>query len=310
MIMFNKHNLHNKVGGDKTYPLRLHNTICVIIRSTTIHVKQHIMNRSSHKFLYHDNETAITEHAAALIVAEAYRAVAERGRFLMVLAGGNSPRILYKRLAQGVSGEVLEHYKLPFPDGWSKRRETLHQLPEKSWFFMDDERCVPVDHPDSNERMIRETLLPHSGIGEHHLVRMAGEKADTEEAAREYEGSIRSFFPIEESGTSEKFPRFDLILLGLGDDGHTASLFEDNAEALQEQSRWVIALNAPFGKPPGKRLSLTLPLINHARNILFFTTGKAKRELAEKVFLEQEKSVPASLVKPVNGTLFWFTAQP
>ena len=268
------------------------------------------MNRSSHKFFYHGNETTITEHAAALIVAEAYHAVAERGRFLMVLAGGNSPRILYKRLAQGVSAELLEHYKLPLPDGWQKNRETLHQLPEKTWFFMGDERCLPVDHPDSNERMIRETLLPHSGIGEHYLVRMAGEMADTEAAAREYEGAIRTFFPTEESGSSEKFPRFDLMLLGLGDDGHTASLFADNAEVLQEQRRWVIALNAPFGKPPGKRLTLTLPVINHARNILFFTTGKAKSELAEQIFLEEEKSVPASLVKPVNGTLFWFTAQP
>ena len=268
------------------------------------------MNRSSQKFLYHGNETATTEHAAALIVTEAYLAIAERGRFLMVLAGGNSPRILYKRLAQGVSAELLEHYGLPLPDGWSKSRETLHQLPEKSWFFMGDERCVPIDHPDSNERMIRETLLPHSGIPDNHLVRMAGEKADSEEAAREYEGVIRSFFPNEESDASEKFPRFDLILLGLGDDGHTASLFADNIEALEKERRWVIAVNAPFGKPPGKRITLTLPVINHARNILFFTTGKAKSELAEKIFLEEEKSVPATLVQPVNGKLFWFTPQP
>ncbi|MBV5303180.1 MAG: 6-phosphogluconolactonase, partial [Chlorobium sp.] len=191
--------------------------------------KQHIMNRSSQKFLYHGNEAATTEHAAALIVAEAYRAVAERGRFLMVLAGGNSPRILYKRLAQGVSAELLKHYRFPLPDGWSKNTQTLHQLPEKTWFFMGDERCVPIDHPDSNERMIRETLLPHSGNGKNHLVRMAGEKADTEEAAREYEGAIRSFFPTEKSAAWQEFPRFDLILLGLGDDGHTASLFADNA---------------------------------------------------------------------------------
>ncbi|MEI6639268.1 MAG: 6-phosphogluconolactonase [Chlorobium sp.] len=267
------------------------------------------MNRSTQKFLYNGNETATTEHAAALIVAEAYRAVAERGRFLMALAGGNSPRILYKRLAQGVSAELLEHYELQLPDGWSKNTPALHQLPGKTWFFMGDERCVPIEHPDSNERMIMETLLQHSGIPKNHLVRMAGEKADTEEAAREYEAAIRSFFPIEESGASEKFPRFDLILLGLGDDGHTASLFADNSEALQEEMQWVIAVNAPFGKPPGKRLTLTLPVINHARNILFFTTGKTKSELAEKIFIEQEISVPASLVKPVNGKLFWFTAQ-
>ena len=288
------------------------NTTLLTLSSATdnFYTKQSIMNRYSHKFLYHGNETATTEHAAALIVAEAYRAVAERGRFLMVLAGGNSPRILYKRLAQGVSGDLLEHYELPLPDGWSKNRETLHQLPEKTWFFMGDERCVPIDHPDSNERMIRETLLPDSGIDTRHLVRMAGEKADTEEAAREYEDAIRTFFVSEESFAEQPFPHFDLILLGLGDDGHTASLFADNTEALEEKRQWVLSVNAPFGNPPGKRLTLTLPVINHARNILFFTTGKEKSELAEKIFLEEEKSVPASLVKPINGKLFWFTAQP
>ena len=267
------------------------------------------MNTSSQKFLYHDNETATTEHAAAFIIAEAYRAVAEHERFSMVLAGGNSPRMLYKRLAQGVSAELLKHYELPLPAGCASNTTGHIRLPSETWFFMGDERCVPIDHPDSNERMIRETLLPHSGIPENHFIRMAGEKADTEEAAKEYEDAMRTFFMTGEKSAWQECPRFDLILLGLGDDGHTASLFADNIEALQEQRRWVVAVNAPNGKPQGKRLTLTLPVINHARNVLFFTTGKAKSELAEKIFLEQEKSIPASLVKPENGRVFWFTSR-
>jgi len=254
--------------------------------------------------------TDVVNHAAALIIAVAYRAVAERGRFSMVLAGGNSPRMLYKRLAQGVSAELLEHYELPLPEGCAANATRRIQLPSETWLFMGDERCVPIGHPDSNERMIRETLLPDSGIDTHHFIRMAGENADTEMAALEYEAAIRRFFMLDERCAIREFPACDMVLLGLGDDGHTASLFADDVAALQEQKRWVVAVNAPNGKPPGKRLTLTLPVINHARNVLFFTTGKAKSELAEKIFLEQEKNVPASLVKPINGKLFWFSAQP
>ena len=254
--------------------------------------------------------TDVVNHAAALIIAVAYRAVAERGRFSMVLAGGNSPRMLYKRLAQGVSAELLEHYELPLPEGCAANATRRIQLPSETWLFMGDERCVPIGHPDSNERMIRETLLPDSGIDTHHFIRMAGENADMEMAALEYEAAIRRFFMLDERCAILEFPACDMVLLGLGDDGHTASLFADDVAALQEQKRWVVAVNAPNGKPPGKRLTLTLPVINHARNVLFFTTGKAKSELAEKIFLEQEKNVPASLVKPINGKLFWFSAQP
>ena len=104
-------------------------------------------------------------------------------------------------------------------------------------------------------------------------------------------------------------PLFDLILLGLGEDGHTASLFSGNAEALHERKRWVVAVNAPQAKPPGMRLTITLPVINHARNVLFFIKGREKGELAKKIFLEKQRDVPASLIKPECGKLFWFAAQ-
>ncbi len=267
------------------------------------------MNTSSSKFFYRDNETEITLHTTALIIAEAYRAVADHKRFSMVLAGGNSPRILYTQLAQGVTTALLERYALPVPESNLKRNHTLHSLPQNTWLFMGDERCVPIGHPDSNYLMITETLLPKSGIPEDHLFRMAAENFDTELAAREYETTIRNFFLPEKSPLQNSFPVFDLIVLGLGEDGHTASLFADNAETLQERKRWVIAVNAPQAKPPGMRLTLTLPVINHARNVLFFTPGGSKSKLAEKIFLEQETSVPASLVNPQTGKLFWFTSR-
>ncbi len=266
------------------------------------------MNTLVPKFFYSDNEAETALRAAALIIAVGYRAVADHKRFSLVLAGGNSPRLLYAQLAEGVSTAVLEHYALPVPESNLKNKQTLHPLPLNTWFFQGDERCVPIDHPDSNYRMIRESLLSKSAIPEDHLFRMAGEHPDPELAAREYEAAIRDFFFTDTLAPLE-FPVFDLIVLGLGEDGHIASLFSENTEVLQETKQWVLSVNAPHAKPPGKRLTLTLPVINQARHILFFTTGSSKSKLAEKIFLEQEKSVPASFVKPENGTVFWFTSK-
>jgi 6-phosphogluconolactonase len=267
------------------------------------------MNITDRKFFYDGNQTEIISHAVTLIISEAYRAIADHGRFSLVLAGGNSPRLLYEKLAQGVTARQLEHYRLPVPDSCSRNKQTIHFLPPDTWLFQGDERCVPFDHPDSNFRMIRETLLLQSGISETHLFRMPAEEADAKRAARKYENSIRAFFCSEKNVQPVDFPVFDLILLGLGEDGHTASLFRENAEELQEKKRWVVAVNAPQAKPPGMRLTFTLPVINHARNVLFFTTGRKKGELAKKIFLEEKKDVPASLVEPDNGRLFWFVAQ-
>ena len=266
------------------------------------------MNTLVPKFLYSDNDAETALRAAALIIAVGYRAVADHKRFSLVLAGGNSPRLLYAQLAQGVSTTVMEHYALPVPESSSGNKQRLHLLPKNTWLFMGDERCVPIDHPESNYRMIRESLLPKSAIPDNHLFRMAGELPDPELAAREYEAAIRDFFFTDTLAPLE-FPVFDLIVLGLGEDGHIASLFSENAAALQKTKQWVLSVNAPHAKPPGNRLTLTLPVINHARHILFFTTGSSKSKLAEKIFLEQEKSVPASFIKPENGTVFWFTSK-
>ncbi len=252
------------------------------------------MNAASDKFFYTGTETEITERATAFIIAEAYRAISDHGRFSLVLAGGNSPRSLYRQLAQGVATSNGEIRCIPW---------------EKTWLFWGDERSMPADHQESNYQMARETLLSQISISEEHVFRMPAEQEDGNIAAKEYEETIRSFFIASGSRSQLNFPVFDLVILGLGDDGHTASLFPGNAESLQETKRWVVAVNEPLAKPPGKRLTLTLPAINHARNILFFSTSRDKAGLAQRIFSTVEKEVPASLVEPVKGKTFWFSVQ-
>lgn len=269
------------------------------------------MYTAAQKFFYRGTEKEITEHAAALIISEAYRAVDDHGRFSLVLAGGNSPRSLYRQLARGVARNTLKHYQLQFPmhDGTNSKEEIMLMPWEKTWLFWGDERCVPVNHPDSNYGMAMGTLFSHLQIDDEHIFRMPAEKDDENEAAREYEETIRTFLMTWNSLSTKNFPIFDLVILGLGEDGHTASLFADNIKTLQEKKRWVVAVNEPHANPPGKRLTLTLPVINHARNVLFFTMGKEKAKLAEKIFHEEKKTLPAGLVEPLNGKTFWFTTQ-
>ncbi|NTW69566.1 MAG: 6-phosphogluconolactonase [Chlorobiaceae bacterium] len=255
----------------------------------------------------------MAEEAAALIINEAYHSIADHGKFSLVLAGGNSPRPLYQRIAEGIETQKFAHYGLQLPETLRPiKKGLLTQMPWKqTWLFWGDERCVPPAHPDSNYRMAKETLLFNTPLPEEHLFRIDAEQTTPERVAEEYETSIRSFFSEHGNAhTPEKIPAFDLLLLGLGEDGHTASLFADNSEALQESMRLAIAVDAPDGNPPGKRITITLPLINQARNVLFFTSGKAKARLAEKIYRKEECDLPAALVSPVNGRLFWFTAQP
>jgi len=269
------------------------------------------MNSSGQKFLYNGNETEITFHAAARIIAEAYRAIDDHGLFSLVLAGGNSPRKLYKQLAQGVSADILKSVgiEIPVQKSDKSKRQIIVMPWEKTWLFWGDERNVPVGHPDSNYTMVKETMLSQATVPDNHIFRMTAEKEDGESAATEYEQTILHFFQTACPLSLVTWPTFDLIILGLGDDGHTASLFAGNADALGETNKWVVSINEPHAKPPGKRLTITLPVINHARNVLFFTTGKNKAWLANKIFLNEEKRVPASLVALGNGNVYWFTTQ-
>ncbi len=227
--------------------------------------------------------SAIAEEAAKGIVEAAIEAVAARQRFTIALAGGTTPRETYTRLALP-----------PF----------VHRMPwQHTWVFFGDERAVGPDHPESNYRMAYETLLSKVMIPPRQVFRMRGEASDSEEAAAEYARQI-----IEAFGTRRgEIPRFDLVLLGLGIDGHTASLFP-GSPVLKEIFRLVAAVHASAATIP-TRLTMTLPVLTAADRVLFLVSGAEKAKTV-KAALVDHASLPAAMVVPTNGQLQWIIDRP
>lgn len=221
---------------------------------------------------------ALSRAAADFFVQLSSTSVSEKGRFSVALTGGSTPRPLYHLLT---SPEFMERID------WS----CVH-------LFWGDERCVPPEHPDSNYRMADDALLSQVPIHAENIYRMSGEM-DPGQAAGVYEKELRNFFK------GREIPKFDMILLGLGTDGHTASLFPDSP-ALKEKIRLVLSDTSPERKHP--RLTLTLPVINHAANILFLVAGKEKARILAQVLDEKKEPdrIPAKAVRPRSGRLFWF----
>ena len=210
----------------------------------------------------------------------AQRAIRSSGRFAVALSGGSTPKHLYSRL-----GSPDYEERLSWPD--------VH-------LFWGDERCVPPDHPDSNFRMVKEALLSRVGIPPENVHRMAGER-EPQTAATDYEKQLQEFFLLKNGA----LPRFDLILLGIGDDGHTASLFP-GTDAVHETKRLVVA---PFvEKLKSHRLSLTLPVLNHGSEVWFLVTGSDKAGILKEIF-SAATDYPAAKVQPENGKLIWFMTQ-
>ncbi len=212
--------------------------------------------------------------AATFIIEQAHRAMGERNEFRIGLSGGNTPRPVYAEIARLATD---------FP--W-----------ERTLFTFGDERCVPPDDPQSNYRMARETLFVPDDIPEKSIVRMRGE-LDPGIAAEDYQDHV----DLLATQRGEPIYRHDLILLGLGDDGHTASLFPETA-ALEEVARRVVANFVP--KLNVWRLTFTFPLINQARHICFLVNAAKNSELIEKV-LQGDPQFPASRVNPTAGELTW-----
>lgn len=206
-------------------------------------------------------------------VAEA--AVQDRGRFSVALSGGNTPRAVYSLLAS-------EYKELP----WDR----IH-------IFFGDERHVPPDHPDSNFRMASEALLSKVPIPGKNVYRVHSE-LDAETAATEYDRELCDFFRL----SDHDWPRFDLILLGIGEDGHTASLFP-GSKALTESSRRVVANWVE--KFQAFRITLTFPVLNHGAEIIFLVSGAAKANIFNEVLRPGAKKYPAQSVQPENGRLLW-----
>jgi 6-phosphogluconolactonase len=248
----------------------------------------------------------LLEKAVAFITDLAYRAVTERGHFTLVLSGGNTPRALHQKLAEGITeARHLEFgYPLPANPRRSSRNPDAITLPwAHTLLFQGDERYLPPSHPDSNYGMARETLIRHVCVKPANIHRMPTESGDPEADAWRYEQLLRNLF--RKHASDDAPPSFDLILLGLGDDAHTASLFPGDRKSLEEKKRWVIAVDAPNGKPPGMRLTLTLPVINEARNVLFLIPP-IRYKLARAISNGEKPESPAGMVKPRSGDLWWF----
>jgi 6-phosphogluconolactonase len=227
----------------------------------------------------------LNQEAARRIVELAQATITANGRFSMALSGGSTPKKLYALLADAPYKDQID---------WGK-----------VYIFFGDERCVPPDDPDSNYRMASETLLSKVPLPPQNVFRMHGENPP-EEAATAYATELEKFFGLEhgDGPSPENFPRFNLILLGMGPDGHTASLFPGTS-ALHEHGRPVTSNFVP--KLDTYRITLTAPTINRAEQVWFMVVGEDKADTLVRV-LEgeyQPQTYPSQLVRPQQGQLIW-----
>ena len=232
-------------------------------------------------------EVLIREDSEALALAAADRlveigsqAVKAKDRFNLVLAGGSTPQVMYQTLVSDEFRQQLDWKKVHF-----------------SW---GDERCVPPDDPLSNYRMARQALLDPLAIPEENIHRMAGE-LEPDLAAKNYSRELQHHFG------QVQFPLFDFILLGMGQDGHTASLFP-GSRAVLEREKWVVAVEHVTPPPPlVPRITLTVPVINAAAHILFLVSGDEKAEILGRVFQREapDPDLPVSMIHPKRGSLTW-----
>lgn len=218
---------------------------------------------------------ALARAGATLVADLAKQAVASRGVFTVALSGGTTPGALFRLLA-------AEPHRGQLP--WAR----IH-------LFWADERSVPPDDPGSNYRLAFNTLIGHVPLPPQNIHRIQGEEKP-EDAARAYHQELLAFFESPQ-------PRFDLVLLGMGQDGHTASLFR-NAETLQETELSAVAATADYDGRPSRRVTLTLPALNNARNVVFLVSGENKADALGRV--RSGELLPAGLVHPASGRLIWF----
>ena len=231
-----------------------------------------------------DDRAALADEAAREITFRARAAVLTRGRFEWALAGGSTPRDLYRRL-------VESPYREEFP--WQQTR-----------VFWGDERAVPPDHVDSNYRMAREALLDHVPIPPVRIHRMRAELQDLASAANAYERTLSAAFGL----ATGEVPRLDVALLGLGADGHTASLFPQTG-AVTVRDHLAIAVHVP---PLGvDRVSLTVPVFEAARTVIFLVAGEDKAEALARAIVDEPEggddweACPARAIRPRAGELLW-----
>lgn len=222
---------------------------------------------------------AVARAAVNELRRRARLAVAERGRCAVALSGGSTPRLLFRELATAAPGEIPWHQ--------------VH-------LFWSDERTVPPNHPDSNYRMAHEELISRVNVPAANVHRLRGEDPDPARAAADYEADLRRFFDLQEG----QLPRFDLVFLGMGADGHTASLFPGSEGLTQQQhlvvAPWVATLKS-------RRLTLTARAINHAACVVFLVAGEDKAATLRRVLAGPPRplELPSQGIEPSDGELLW-----
>jgi 6-phosphogluconolactonase len=229
------------------------------------------------------------------IVNIAKSAVFKKGFCTIVLAGGRTPQQTYELLSK---------------PSWADQMSW-----QQSHFFWGDERWLASKHPDSNFSMAHNALFSKVHIPPQNIHQIPTGHQAPEIGAKMYEKHLRDFFhtkPLTETikiSENTTFPSFDLVLLGMGADGHTASLFP-GSNFLEEKKKWVAAVKEGLGSPPVPRITLTLPVLNQAKNIIFLLSGNKKREILDTILNEPEKALayPAAHVKP-RGNLIWVVAE-
>jgi len=233
---------------------------------------------SEPRVLVYGDAKEVARAAAERFVQLCREFISGEGAFHVALSGGKTPQLLYQLLAGDEFRSQID---------WS----SVH-------VFWGDERGVPPEHPESNYGMVRRELLSRVSIPRKNVHRMEAERADFEQAARDYEEILRRLLPTDAQG----FPRFHLILLGLGLDGHTASIFPSGS-GWREALGWV---NVPDVESSGvRRMTLNLSVLNAAYRVIFLVTGDNKADILRRVVKDREQRLPAQCVRPVEGELLF-----
>lgn len=237
------------------------------------------MTQANRKLVVEKTVEDAAAFAAVAMESLLCETISKRAAAYVALAGGTTPHMLYQRLAGAVLSSAVPWQNVEV--------------------FFGDERNVPLDDVESNYGMTQRTLLDHLPIAPSHVHPMRADAGDLEAAAAEYEQTIRGIVPV-----VGDLPQFDLILLGMGADGHTASLFP-GAPALREKQKLVMAYHVPvLGR---QRMTFTLPLINAARNVMLLVTGEDKADTVARLLSDKEtdqRDLPVSSVRPKDGMLY------
>ncbi|MBN1847391.1 MAG: 6-phosphogluconolactonase [Deltaproteobacteria bacterium] len=229
------------------------------------------------EIIIHKKSEELARAGAGMILTWAKEAVAEKGFFLSAISGGSTPRPLHRLFKE-------EPYLSEMP--WS----AFH-------LFWVDERCVRAEDPDSNYGTAKKDFLDRIPIPKHQIHPMRGD-VRPDKGTEQYQKELETFF----HSRGKIDPVFDLILLGIGTDGHTASLFPGHG-ALNNTKKWVVAVKG--GRPNVFRITLTLPILNAAQHVIILASGKEKAQIVEKIFHDKGAILPAQRIQPVHGDLIW-----